>query len=143
MLTEFAVGTVAIISQIFESPICILMHKDYYFGIWREFFVWEIYIELFKRSISLLFSLALNIYIWYSISWSVLFWEFLFRVRILAWELNFAPCVNIDIWTFVIVTILITHFKISIYIKNVTVYIFLTCVILKIFVWGSYFGLED
>ena len=33
LLIEFAVGTVAIVSQIFESTICILMHKDYYFGI--------------------------------------------------------------------------------------------------------------
>jgi hypothetical protein len=41
LLIEFAVGTVTIVSQIFESPICILMHKDYYFDIWRKFSAWR------------------------------------------------------------------------------------------------------
>ncbi len=33
-----AVEAVAIVSQIFESPNCILMHKDDYFGFWRRIF---------------------------------------------------------------------------------------------------------
>ncbi len=37
-----AVEAVTIVSQIFESPNCILMHKDDYFEIWRRFSVWEI-----------------------------------------------------------------------------------------------------
>jgi len=41
LLIEFAVGTVAIVSQIFESPICILMHKDYYLDMWRKFSAWR------------------------------------------------------------------------------------------------------
>jgi hypothetical protein len=28
-------------SQIFESPICILMHKDYYLDMWRKFSAWR------------------------------------------------------------------------------------------------------
>ena len=41
LLIEFAVGTVTIVSQIFESPICILMHKDYCFDIWGKFSAWR------------------------------------------------------------------------------------------------------
>ena len=77
-----------------------------------------------------------------------IFWKselYVYAEGQLYWNLDSILSVRIyiyDIWTFVIVTILLTHFRYRYILKIVTVYIFLTWVILKIFVLRSYFDSE-